>query len=78
MGERYNETKYADRRDVILGDDWLMLYCLEVAGRLAIEKGDDTCRELLDNLDCALMEGLRADCGDDPKAMVEKLLGMVF
>ncbi len=33
-------------RDHILGDDDLMWYCLE-AGRAAIEKGDEACRELL-------------------------------
>ena len=34
-------------RDHILGDDDLMWYCLEEAGRAAIDKGDEACRELL-------------------------------
>jgi hypothetical protein len=59
-------------RDHILGDD-----DLEKAGRAAIEKGDEPCRELLENLDCNLFEQIKVDCGDDPQAMVEELLHRV-
>ena len=61
-------------RDHILGDDDLMWYCLEKAGRAAIEKGDEACRELLEHLDCNLFEQMKVDCGDNPQAMVKELL----
>ena len=34
----YEETVHS-QREFILGDDWLMLFCLDVAARDAIEKG---------------------------------------
>ena len=51
-----------------------MDYCLFVAARAAIEKGEAACRELLDHCNGDLVEALKVDCGDDPKAMVEELL----
>jgi hypothetical protein len=61
-------------RDYVLGDDDLMWYCLEKAGRAAIEQGDEACRELLEHLDCNLFEQIKVDCGDNPQAMVKELL----
>ena len=63
-------------RDYILGDDWLMHYCLEVAGRDAIEKGEAACRELLDQCGCVFVQD-EVDRGDDPKAIIERLLVLV-
>ena len=69
----YEETRRG-LRDEILGDEWLMSYCLFMAGRDAIEKGDDACWELLDSCDCDLVEALKVDCGGNPKAIVKELL----
>lgn len=59
---------------MILGDDWLMGHCLFTAGLAAIEKGDEACREILSYCNDSLAEGLKANCGDDPKAMIKELI----
>ena len=69
----YEETR-DNLRDFIFGDRWLMGYCLEVAALAAIEKGEDACWDLLDNCNCELLEGLKVDCVNNPKAMIEELL----
>ena len=69
----YEETVYR-LRSSILGDESLMLYCLEVAAHAAIESGEHACQDLLDCCDAGLVEALKVDCGDDPKAIVEEIL----
>jgi hypothetical protein len=64
--DSYEETLRRLRAE-ILGDDWLMSYCLFVAARDAIEKGEDAYWQLLDHCDCDLVERLKVDCGDDPR-----------
>ena len=71
--DSYGETVYQQRAH-ILGDDDLMHYCLDVAAQDALEKGEDACWQLLDHCDCDLVEALRIDCGDDPKAIIQELL----
>ena len=69
--DSYEETRRRLRAE-ILGDDWLMDYCLFETARAAIEKGEAACRELVDHCNGDLEEALKVDCGDDPKAMVER------
>jgi hypothetical protein len=66
------------QREFILGDDDLMFYCLYVAAQLAIKKGDDACRALLEHCNCELEESLQAACSNNPKAMVKELLRLTF
>ena len=76
--QKPNEDKFSGKelRDYILGDDWLMQYCLEVAGRNAIKEGEAACRELLDWCGCDFVQA-ELDRGDDPKAIIERLLVLV-
>jgi hypothetical protein len=43
-----------DLRKYILGDEDLMWYCLDMAAKQSIEKGDEACRELLRTFECRL------------------------
>jgi len=72
--ESYEEIRRR-LRDHILGDYWLMTYCLDIVGEEALGKGEDACRKLLGQCsDPALAEALKVDCGDNPKAMLRELL----